>query len=121
MALWFLTTKPKTLLARIKKGINAGHIQTWEYDDEGDFTHITADDQWDKKAFLKPSFRDDRLLFNIIKIEGKSLSRSVYAVYHGRFIEMAIAHVHTGFTRASATPSPIEGDAKIDDDDTTIV
>lgn len=40
MAIIVNTQQPQLLLENIKKDINDKKIQTWAYDDEGDFYHI---------------------------------------------------------------------------------
>ena len=96
------TTNPNTLLVSIKKAIDEGHVTTWSYDADGDFTHTPV--QWVRKAWLKPSVKMDHLQLNIIWPEGSPKSKEVYSVYHGRFIEMLLAHFDTKFTSAVATP-----------------
>jgi hypothetical protein len=97
-----------SLLARIKTLIKSGHIATWECDSDGDFTHSPA--QWKNKAWLRPEVQDDNLRLAILGTKA-GLSREVYAVYHGRFIEMLIAHVPCKFTTVSASPNAAAGDA----------
>jgi hypothetical protein len=48
MAVRVSTTHPSSLLAAIKKAIDARHVDTWSYDSDGDFTHTPL--QWAKKA-----------------------------------------------------------------------
>ena len=101
------------LLARIKRLIDQGHITTWRYDREGDFTHTPS--QWDGKAWLRPEEQDDKLRLTILKTEGVSLTREIYAVYHGRFIEMLVAHVPANFSSTYASPNPAAGDFRIEE------
>jgi hypothetical protein len=90
MALTVLTKKPKTLLTEIREGIKTGAIDTWNISDE-DFTH--RPDQWRSKAWLRPHVTpNEKVKFNIIRPKGSNISREVYAVYHGRFAEMLLAH-----------------------------
>jgi hypothetical protein len=105
MAIRFFTSDAAGLLAAIKRKIAAGDIVTWAIDRDGDFTHTSNGGQWENRAYLRPKLMDDRLLFNIIIQKAESQKREVYAVYHGRFIEMAIAHVFNLFSTAVATPS----------------
>lgn len=105
MAARLYTTDAKALLAEIKKQISNREIETWSVDSEGDFTHVTHDGQWKNKAWMRPTCYSDRLQLNIIRPKGGSVSRPVYAVYHGRFIEMAIEHVSKMFSVARATPN----------------
>jgi hypothetical protein len=113
MAIYFGTTQPTTLLSTIKHAIDAGHVETWRYQNsEGKdyFTHTTPDRQWDGKAWLLPRITSGDLTFNIIRPSGGSVSRSVYAVFHGRFIEMMVNHFPDEFTLARATPNAAAGD-----------
>ena len=108
MAVRAFTDDSASLLARINELIDQGHIDTWTYDKEGDFTHTASSGQWENKAWLRPEVKSDRLRLKIVKPKNKGLSREVFAVYHGRFIEMLIAHASDYFTRASATAGPAE-------------
>jgi hypothetical protein len=86
MAIHFKTTTPKKLLAAYKKAIDDGHVTTWSYDRDGDFTHTAA--QWSKKAWLRPKIKThEELILHILAPLETELSSAVYAVYHGRFIE----------------------------------
>jgi hypothetical protein len=108
MAVIVKTENPNRLLAAIKKAIDEDAIQTWSYDTDGDFTHTP--NQWTQRAWLRPSVRDDRLVFNIIPPYNRSISREVYGVYHGRFIEMLLNHFDKRFTNAWATAMPTTND-----------
>ena len=108
MSVRVFTDNSAALHSRIKKLIDQGHITTWAYDPDGDFTHIP--NQWKGKAWLRPEERSDMLRFVIIKQQDVPLKREIFAVYHGRFIEMLIAHVADGFTTASASSNPVSGD-----------
>lgn len=110
MAIHFRTKTPKKLLATYKKAIEDGHVTTWSYDKEGDFTHTA--EQWNKRAWLRPRVRPgEALTFVIVKPTARSVSSSVYAVYHGRFIESMLRHCDGLFTNAEATSMPDDGDA----------
>ncbi len=39
MALYLYTDRPKGLLADFKRKIDEGHVVTWAYDNDGDFSH----------------------------------------------------------------------------------
>src|ERR1700722_13955868 len=108
MSVRAFTNDAAGLLARIKKLIDQGHIETWAYDKDGDFTHIPP--QWKNKAWLRPQVKSDVLRFVILNTEGILLTREIFAVYHGRFIEMLIAHVADRFSNACASPNPVSGD-----------
>ena len=104
MAIRFFTSDAAGLLAEIKRLIRDGEIETWAIDGDGDFTHVTNGGQWKNRAFLRPVEMNDRLLLNIIIQKGETQKREVYAVYHGRFIEMVIRHAPKLFSTAVATP-----------------
>lgn len=102
MAINFATTTPKTLLSAFKKAIDDGHVVTWSYDPDGDFTHTT--EQWKDQAWMRPAVYNDQLTMNfIINPETDKSPRYLYGVFHGRFIESMLVHCDRLFSRASAT------------------
>ncbi len=101
MSLTFNSANPRLLLATFKQKIDQGHIVTWKYDQDGDFTHNT--DQWRNRAWLRPEVLTGQLLLHIMPPKSSTLSREVYAIYHGRFIEAMLAHCDTLFFAAAAS------------------
>jgi hypothetical protein len=97
------TNTPRELLQAIKSSIDKNRIETWAYDKEGDLTHTAA--QWRQKAWLRPSIKNNSLTLNIIWPKGQLRPQEVYAIYHGRFIEMVIAHFPALISSGEATPS----------------
>jgi len=85
------TDNPQGLLDSICEAIDDGTIETWAYDEEGDFSHTTSDGQWVGQAWLHPNVAIGTLIMNIIP-PGDGVSSEAYAIYHGRFIEMLLAH-----------------------------
>ena len=85
-----------------------GEIDTWSYNSDGDFTHTPP--QWIHKAWLRPSTKADSLRLTIVSPRSKNISREVYAVYHGRFIEMLLALFDQLFAEAVASALPEQGD-----------
>jgi hypothetical protein len=108
MATYFKTNTPNKLLTSFKKAIDDGHIVTWAYDKDGDFTHTAP--QWKDKAWLRPTVQNDRLVFNILAPKNISLTDEVYAIYHGRIIESLLAHFDSLFTEGVATAMASGGD-----------
>jgi hypothetical protein len=91
MAVTVFTDNPKELLADIRKAVEHSSIETWEYSAKGNFTHSAR--QWKFKAWFRPSLMlGKQLKFNILRPKGQNISKEVYAVYHGRFAEMLLAH-----------------------------
>lgn len=101
MAIRVYCSNPHELLRNIRTKIEEGSIDTWELDNDGDFTHTPP--QWVNLAWLRARVFDDHLTFNIIGSKRKNLSKTVYGIYHGRFIEMLLTHFDLQFDRACAT------------------
>lgn len=108
MAILIKTGNPAALLTAIRKKIDAGKIETWTYDIDGDFTHTP--DQWVKKAWLRPKTYAGELRVGILGQKGVKLPSVIYGVYHGRFIEMILTHFDNDFTNAIATAQKTEPD-----------
>jgi len=108
MAAYFLTNTPKELLTLFKKAIDDGHVATWSYDADGDFTHTAS--QWKNLAWFRPSVESDRLKFNIVKPQNCQVTDEIYAIYHGRIIESLLAHFDQKFTEGRATAFAANGD-----------
>ncbi|MBZ5532078.1 MAG: hypothetical protein LAO20_11660 [Acidobacteriia bacterium] len=108
MAIRVITSQPNALLAAIKKAINERHVDTWSYDADGDFTHTPP--QWAKKAWLRPTIQSGALVFNIINPQGVTITKEIYGVFHGRFIEMLLVHFDGSFDDARATAAVALGD-----------
>jgi len=111
MAITFTTSDPVGLLKTFKKAIDDGHVVTWIYDKDGDFTHNT--DQWRYQAWLRPTIQVDRLVMTIIPRKDRSVTKAVYGVYHGRFIESLLTHCDELFSNAFASAMPAVGDIVI--------
>lgn len=109
MSIKFHTVDPKTLLASIRTKIDAKNIETWAYDDDGHFTHTAK--QWANKAWLLPKVTNGYLLLTICGRNDEPLSSEVYAIYHGRFIEMVVSHCDRLFARAEASALATDGDS----------
>lgn len=108
MALHVYTDDPHALHAAIKQAIDDKKVLTWTYDSDGDFTHTA--EQWNKSAWLRPSEKEGRLLFTIITPRDKILSKALYGIYHGRFVEMLLTHFDNKFIRASSSALASAGD-----------
>lgn len=108
MAVILFCDRPEELLSNIKAAVRDGTITTWQMDTDGDFTHVP--EQWKNKAWLRPVVQNGQLIFNILGQKRQKMSVAVYAVYHGRFIEMLLTHFDKMFTQSSATARPTDGD-----------
>ena len=113
MAVRVLCDDPQALLKKIRAAVRNGTVETWQLDAEGDFTH--APRQWVNQAWFRPNVLSKSLDFNILGRTDKRMSRPAYAVYHGRFVEMLLAHFDEDFSDATATALPEEDDFVGDD------
>lgn len=109
MAIVVEAADSKGLLAAIYAAIDNGQIETWSYDEDGDFVHSTADQQWEGEAWLTPNLKPGLLTLNTIPPK-TGISAEAYAIYHGRFIEMLLAHFDQTFSVATATALPTAED-----------
>lgn len=90
MAIFVKTKTPNALIKKIKEAIDNNAIDTWSYDQQGDFTHET--EQWARRAWIRALPENGRVVFYVLCRRDKSMSVTEYAVYHGRFVEMLLAH-----------------------------
>ncbi len=107
MAIIIKTHDANGLLDNIIKAIESGKIDTWSYKD-GYFTHTP--EQWRYKAWLKPQIISGELKLGIYPPKDKSISSSIYGIYHGRFIEMMLVHFDKEFSNIHATALIVEPD-----------
>jgi hypothetical protein len=101
MAIVVNTPNPKGLLEGIKKGIDKGTVDTWIYDKDGDFTH--EPEQWKNQAWLRPHISFGILQFGLLGPKDTIITKTVYGVHHGRFIEMLLTHFDKEFSNTTAT------------------
>lgn len=100
MAILVDATDPVVLVKAIKKAIDDGKIETWSYDDDGDFFHTP--DQWKGQGWLRPSISPQFLVFGLVGVNEVEMTKTVYGVLHGRFIEMLVTHFDEDFGSAIA-------------------
>ena len=104
-----ITKQPYSLLRRINEGIDKYEIQTWEYDSAGDYTYVSY--QWRFRAWFRPIVtKGEKIEFLIVGNSRILPSRNDYAIYHGRFAEMLIAHFFKYFSKIEITPIPSRDD-----------
>src|SRR5262245_3099556 len=108
MAIIITNADPEALLKKIYKAIDDGKVKTWSYDKDKDFGHTA--EQWKGKAWLRPKVYKNELRLGILGQKETKLSNLVYAEYHGKFIEMLLAHFDSDFGHAIATSQKTEPD-----------
>ena len=90
MSIYVKTGNPNKLINDINEKIKNTAIDTWSVDGDGDYTHTAQ--QWRYHAWMHPIIEDDRVVFAIWGRKSENLSVIDYAIYHGRFVEMLLAH-----------------------------
>lgn len=96
------------LLKKINEYIDNNIIQTWEYDEIGDYTAIS--NQWYLSAWIRPYVIDDSIVkFGIISHRGVDMTSSLYALYHCRFVEMLLVYFDTWVKEINVSPLMIKG------------
>jgi hypothetical protein len=108
MAVRAQSSNPQLLLNQIKASIRNGSIQTWILDKDGDLTH--SPQQWKNQAWFRPTVEPSALVFRILGPQSATMTTEVYAVYHGRLVEMLLAHFDRSFSSVSATAQAIAGE-----------
>lgn len=103
MAVVIATPDPEGLLNQIRVNIDQERIKNWNYDQDGDFTHTPADKQFQNEAWMRPGVQPGCLVFSFVPRKDKATSQFVYAVYHGRLIEMLLTHFPASFDKVYAT------------------
>ena len=107
MAIIVQTADPQRLLVAIRNAIDQGHIRTWSYDGDGDFTHTP--DQWKNQAWLRAVVAPAVLKFGMLGNRNVKISKALYGVFHGRFIEELLTHFDVDMSAVGATPMPLSG------------
>lgn len=97
-----------TLLKNIHDLINQNRIQTWEYDAVGDYTMTPL--QWRRQAWIRLQKEEgETIKFGIIPRRDAKLSKEVYAIYHGRFAEMLLAHFDINIAKIEISSLLVKG------------
>lgn len=111
MAINVTTGGGQALLAAIYKAIDDKKVVTWRYATFSGITYLThCANQWDTKAWFRPTVQAPGLVLNIVKNSDTNITTEVYAIYHGRFIEMLLAHFDNQMTAAAATAGATAND-----------
>jgi hypothetical protein len=108
MAVIIKTSNPSGLLQAIYKAIDSKKIETWVYDKDKDLTHEPM--QWKNEAWFRPKIYNGELRFGILKQKDKTMSKIIYGLYHGRFIEMLLTHFDDQFSSAVVSAQSMEPD-----------
>jgi len=102
MAVIVYADDPNQFTETLQRIFDDGDVKAWIRDDDGDYTHSPS--QWIQMAWFRirpPEM--DRVVFSLLGAKGMKMSTEVYAVYHGRFIEMLLTHLDHEFSDVEAT------------------
>jgi hypothetical protein len=102
------TNDPSGLLAAIKKRIDSRDIQSWFYDNDGDFTLKAP--RWEFEAWLRPAVEIGSLNMAIVAPLNERLSAETYAVFHAQFMQMVLTWFDDQVDEAIATAMPEDAD-----------
>lgn len=102
------------LISQIMDYINTGKLRTWEYDIEGDFTHSAP--QWKNEAWIRHNYITDSnaewdVIFGLLGKKTEEMTKSLYAIYHGRFSEMLLTYFDNYIVKFEITSAKDEYDS----------
>lgn len=100
---------PRFLIDKLIAFLNEKSIDTWEIDDEDDFT--LSSEKYRFKAWMTVDKRLRTNSFNICIIESKKypMTKSIYAAYHCKFAEMLLEYFDTDIERIEISSLLIDG------------
>lgn len=90
MAIIVKSKHSEYIKAKIPVLINERMVDTWEYDEDGDYTHVFQ--QLHNKAWMRAIIEDGNLIFYIIGRKMCLLSIEDYSAYHSRMAELIMSH-----------------------------
>ena len=89
MAVSIAAADPAFLLKGILARFDQRTIEGWCRDGE---CFTLTDPEWSTRAYLRPLLQTENLVLGLVPTEGQGMSKELYAVYHGRFIDMLLRH-----------------------------
>lgn len=100
---------PQFLIDKLIAFFYEKSIDTWEIDDEDDFT--LSSEKYRFKAWMTVDKRLRTKSFNICIIESKKypMTKSIYAAYHCKFAEMLLEYFDTDIERIEISSLLIDG------------
>lgn len=107
MAILIKTQHPTQLLRRLNDAINNGDVQTWQVDNDGDYTISRL--QWFQCAWIRPYIKNEQLIFGIVQSSNYPMTRQLYGVYHGRFVATLLSHFDFMIDNVEISPLMVEG------------
>ncbi len=85
MAIYVKCNNPQALLDKIKRSVDNGNVESWRYDDDGDFFHTP--NGWPHSGWLRPYVENGDLIFGIVGPKDDTMTTRRYAAFHSYFLE----------------------------------
>lgn len=108
MAILINAKDPNNILGKIKSAIDEKKVITWTYDSDNDFTHSL--EQWKFKAWMRPfehiNDKGYNISFGFVGNTNVITTAELYAVFHGRFLELLLSHFDTDIKNFFVTSLP---------------
>ena len=104
MAIYINTDNPQRFVRRIRELVREDEISAWALDEDNDFTHTSP--QWGGRAWIHPVIEEDRVVFAIIGSLSEPITRLIYSIYMGRFLECLLMHMDRYFISAKISSRP---------------
>lgn len=100
---------PQFLIDKLIAFLNEKSIDTWEIDDEDDFT--LCSEKYRFKAWMTIDKRIKNKAFNICIIESKKypMTKSIYAAYHCKFAEVLLEYFDTDIKHIEISSLLVDG------------
>jgi hypothetical protein len=109
MAVIIETGAPRRLLKQIRAAIEDGTVSSWESDFDGDLS-LTSESMRGQ-AWMRARETDGWLVFNIVGKSGTEMTKSVYAAYHSRLVQMCLTFFDESCRSIRVTPLPTSNDS----------
>lgn len=90
LTIYLHSIKAEDFIELMNQAISNESIVTWKKDPDGDYTATPS--QWYMQAWMHLYPSSDHIKVGIISRRNVKLSSTTYAIYHGRFSEMLLAH-----------------------------
>jgi len=105
MPISVITDKPAELLASINKKLVEDKIRTWKKETHNNIDYYThTPEQYFHKAWFTPTVKKDELYFAIVYPKDiAAISKAIYGIYHGRFVEMITSHFYETYDITTIT------------------
>ena len=105
MAIIVRTNDPRLILDQLQNKFEEGLIDTWSYDDDGDFSNVG---QWEGKGWFRPIIEENPTFIKFIIVSRNTIpmTRMEYSVLHSSFLEVILNHVNVSMIEEIIVTKP---------------